>query len=141
MTATIKPAWTPLNIGLMILGFVLFWPLGLAMLGWMMFGERIQDWWAQNREAPFAGLAGHANTAWQQRSQASGWQGGWTGSSGNAAFDAYRRETLDRLEAERRRLEDEQRQFGDFLKNLHKARDQDEFNRFMAERRANTGPA
>ena len=67
------------------------------------------------------------------------WQPSWQGSSGNAAFDAYRRETLDRLEAERRRLDDEQRAFGEFLKNLHRARDQEEFNRFMEERRTQTG--
>jgi Protein of unknown function (DUF2852) len=130
MTATIKPAWTVLNVGLMLLGFLLYWPLGLAMLGWMIFGERIQDWWARNREAPFAGLVGDNVRQWQPS---------WQGSSGNAAFDTYRRETLDRLEAERRRLEDEQRAFGEFLKNLHRARDQEEFNRFMEERRTQTG--
>jgi hypothetical protein len=129
MTATIKPAWTVLNVGLMLLGFILYWPLGLAMLGWMIFGERIQDWWARNREAPFAGLVGDNVRQWQP----------WQGSSGNAAFDAYRRETLDRLEAERRRLEDEQRAFGEFLQNLRRARDQEEFNRFMEERRTETG--
>ena len=49
-------------------------------------------------------------------------------SSGNRAFDDYRRETL-------RRLEDEQREFKEFLERLRFAKDRDEFDQFMAERR------
>ncbi len=30
-SALIRPAWTPATIALMVLGFVVFWPLGLAM--------------------------------------------------------------------------------------------------------------
>ena len=49
------------------------------------------------------------------------------GSSGNRAFDEYREETL-------RRLEDEQREFTEFLDRLRHARDKAEFDQFMAER-------
>lgn len=49
--------------------------------------------------------------------------------SGNAAFDAYRDDTL-------KRLNEEQREFGAFMERLKRARDQEEFERFMAERRA-----
>jgi hypothetical protein len=58
-------------------------------------------------------------------------QGGWFGSSsssGNRAFDDYRSETL-------KRLEDEQREFKDFLERLRFAKDRDEFDQFMAARR------
>ena len=56
--------------------------------------------------------------------------GGWGRgpSSGNRAFDEYRSETL-------RRLEDEQREFQDFLGRLRMARDKAEFDQFMADRR------
>jgi len=57
--------------------------------------------------------------------------GNWWGnppSSGNRAFDEYRAETL-------RRLEDEQREFREFLDRLRHARDKAEFDQFMAERR------
>jgi hypothetical protein len=50
-------------------------------------------------------------------------------SSGNHAFDEYRTETL-------RRLEEEQREFREFLDRLRFARDKTEFDQFMAERRA-----
>jgi hypothetical protein len=49
-------------------------------------------------------------------------------SSGNRAFDEYRAETL-------RRLEDEQRDFREFLDRLRHAKDKAEFDQFMAERR------
>ena len=48
--------------------------------------------------------------------------------SGNRAFDEYRMETL-------RRLEEEQREFRDFLDRLRMAKDKAEFDQFMAERR------
>jgi len=53
--------------------------------------------------------------------------------SGNQAFDEYRAETL-------RRLEDEQREFRDFLTHLRTAKDKAEFDQFMAERRARFAP-
>ena len=49
-------------------------------------------------------------------------------SSGNRAFDEYRMETL-------RRLEEEQKDFRDFLERLRHAKDKAEFDQFMTERR------
>jgi hypothetical protein len=50
------------------------------------------------------------------------------GATGNRAFDEYRAETL-------RRLEEEQREFMEFLDRLRHAKDKAEFDEFMAERR------
>ncbi len=50
-----------------------------------------------------------------------------TASTGNAAFDAYRTETI-------RRLEEEQEAFEAFLKRLRDAKDKQEFDAFMEER-------
>jgi hypothetical protein len=56
--------------------------------------------------------------------------GRWHGpASGNRAFDEYREETL-------RRLEQEQREFVEFLDRLRQAKDKREFDEFMAERRS-----
>ncbi len=48
-------------------------------------------------------------------------------SSGNAAFDAYKADTL-------RRLEEEQDSFESFMRRLRDAKDKAEFDQFMAER-------
>jgi hypothetical protein len=64
---------------------------------------------------------------WAQQQQARpAYQGA---SSGNRAFDEYRTETL-------RRLEEEEREFRDFLDRLRHAKDKAEFDQFMGERRA-----
>ena len=74
--------------------------------------------------------------AGQARRYGCSWQKGFRhlSSTGNRAFDEYRAEAL-------RRLEDEQKEFTEFLDRLRKARDQNEFDQFMAERRNRAGGA
>lgn len=129
-TAIIKPEWSFVTIGLMVLGFILFWPLGLAMLAYILWGEK------------FGGSAEKAES-WvnEKRKWAKGRRCGSRSrmsrhSSGNAAFDDYREEQMKRLDEERRRLDDEINEFQDYMHNLHKARDREEFDRFMQERGA-----
>ncbi|TIX06797.1 MAG: DUF2852 domain-containing protein, partial [Mesorhizobium sp.] len=40
-TALIRPAWTPATIALMVIGFMVFWPLGFAMLAYIIWGDRL----------------------------------------------------------------------------------------------------
>jgi len=54
--------------------------------------------------------------------------------SGNAAFDDYRDRELKRLEEERRRLDEDLRDFEGYMNDLRRARDQEEFDRYMRER-------
>jgi len=107
-----KPAW----IAVMVLGFIVFWPIGLAILGYMIWSGRMGCW----KKNGF-GEMGKARGRWYGPM-------GRNASSGNSAFDEYREETI-------RRLEDEQKEFQDFLERLRKARDKAEFDQFMAERR------
>ena len=121
--------WHPGWIVLMILGFIFWWPVGLIILG-IVIGSRKMGCWS-----------GRGYDRWQDRMQdkmdrvrtkMEGF-GGWGGSSGNRAFDDYRAETL-------RRLEDEQREFREFLQRLRMAKDKAEFDQFMAERRNRPEP-
>ena len=111
-----KPAW----IVLMILGFWAWWPLGLAILAFTIGSGRMGCW---NH---------HGMNRWQDkmdrmRSKVD-WWGAAPPSSGNRAFDEYRADTL-------RRLQEEQREFKEFLQRLRFAKDRAEFDQFMAERR------
>ena len=64
----------------------------------------------------------------RMRAAAERWgAGGYRAATGNRAFDEYRAETL-------RRLEEEQREFMEFLDRLRHAKDKVEFDQFMAER-------
>jgi Protein of unknown function (DUF2852) len=116
-----KPAW----IILMILAFVWWWPLGLAILAFMIGSGRMGCW---NHN----GMSRWQNKMERMQAKMDRMRGGgdWWGpsSSGNRAFDDYRTETL-------KRLEEEQREFKEFLQRLRFAKDRDEFDQFMAERR------
>ncbi|MBO0347209.1 DUF2852 domain-containing protein [Roseibium sp. CAU 1637] len=124
-TSAIKPAWTPLTTGLMILGFVAFWPLGLAMLAYILWGDRFQD------------MARDAKSQWN-RSPMKGCMNQMNGNgyarTGNVAFDDYRERELKRLEEERAKLETMRNEFDEFLRELRRTKDQGEFDRFMADR-------
>jgi len=132
-TAIIKPQWGPLTIALMVLGFVLWWPLGLAMLAYILWGEM------------FGGSAEKAqgfvnrSRAWADKSCGPGRHSfrGFGNSSGNAAFDDYRSEQLRRLEEERKRLDEEVHAFHEYMRNLRMAKDREEFDRFMRDRNGN----
>lgn len=99
-----KGAW----IAAMILGFIFFWPLGLALLAYMIWSKRM-----------FSGSCARRNHRNRFRNTFR--------SSGNTAFDAYKADTLTRLE-------EEQKNFEDFLARLREAKDKAEFDEFLDER-------
>ncbi|CUH66643.1 hypothetical protein TG4357_02537 [Thalassovita gelatinovora] len=100
-----KGAW----IAAMVLGFVFFWPVGLALLFYMIWSKQMFGKNCRHR----AHRTQHGFHAMK--------------SSGNTAFDAYKTDTL-------RRLEHEQDDFEAFLQRLRDAKDKAEFDEFMDER-------
>ena len=123
-----KPAW----IALMVLSFIVFWPLGLATLFFLIWSGRMGC-----RHYGAGAAPGRGPGRWWQDAEGAArrWSGGgYARSSGNWAFDEYRTETL-------RRLEQEQQEFREYLERLRHAKDKAEFDQFMAERgRRNGGP-
>ena len=124
-TALIRPAWTPATIALMVLGFVVFWPLGLAMLAYILWGDRLDGFKRDvNRKTDgfFASCRGrHAHHRGYGR-------------TGNIAFDEWREKELERLAEERQKLDETLKEFDSYARELRRAKDQEEFSRFMAER-------
>ncbi|MEM7721023.1 MAG: DUF2852 domain-containing protein [Pseudomonadota bacterium] len=98
-----KGAW----IAAMVLGFIFFWPVGLALLAYMIWSKRMFNSSCSSRRAAMS----------RHKFQ----------SSGNTAFDAYKADML-------KRLEDEQDAFEAFLQRLRDAKDKSEFDQFMDER-------
>ena len=131
-TALIRPDWTPATIALMVLGFVVFWPLGLAMLAYILFGERLQAF-KRDANEKFDGFARTCRGGGRWRNN--GW--GHHQASGNMAFDDWRKAELDRIEEERRKLDEMRSEFDAYMRELRRARDQEEFDRFMRERNSN----
>ncbi len=98
-----KGAW----IAAMVVGFIFVWPVGLAILFYMIWSGRMscsKRGWGRS----------HRNSL--------------SGSTGNTAFDEYREETL-------KRLEDEQSAFVGFLEKLRRAKDKAEFDQFIDDRK------
>ena len=135
---------------LMVLGFVWWWPVGLLILAFLIAKGKL-GWWGHSvyaGEGPMLNWERRGDR-WDRkiarmqekmdrvRGRMDRFRGGgdWfaPASSGNRAFDDYRSETL-------KRLEDEQREFKDFLGRLRFAKDRAEFDQFMTERR-NRPPA
>ena len=109
-----KGAW----IGLTILAFWMFWPIGLAMLIFLMCSGRTRAWKCESR-----------GRWYNMERTGGGWgRGSRPSTSGNAAFDEYKTQTL-------KRLEDEQKEFVEYLEKLRAAKDKSEFDQFMADRR------
>ena len=132
--------WSAWEIGAMVAGFVVFWPLGLLALfvKWKN-GEMWRG--ASEGNAPWNAIHFKKPDFESWKSAAPSWRAsGFTG-TGNAAFDDYKREAMRQLDEERKRLDDEQRHFRDFVEKLRRAKDQDEFERFMAERRQVQDPS
>jgi hypothetical protein len=119
--------WSALNIVLMIVGFAVFWPLGLAMLAWIIWGDEI----ARKTEE----LKGQFRSF---SDRAPSFRTGPFRDTGNVAFDEYRERELKRLNEERRKLDEMRAEFESFLKELRRVKDQEEFDRFMADFRNRT---
>lgn len=126
-TALIRPAWTPATIALMVIGFMLFWPLGLAMLAYILWGDRLGEF---KRDVNRATDGMFANCRHARRSHAR---------TGNIAFDEWREQELERLAEERRKLEAMRDEFDDYVRELRRAKDKEEFDRFMNERKSGQG--
>ena len=128
-----KPAW----IALMILAFFVYWPWHFAVLAFLIWREHMGCWTYADVAAGKVAARGlrvrPTGRVLVSMSGAGTWWQPEPTSSGNRAFDDYRKDTL-------RRLEDEQREFHDFLARLRLAKDKAEFDQFMAERRNRPSP-
>jgi hypothetical protein len=105
-----KGAW----IVAMILGFIFFWPVGLALLAYMIWSKRMFSKGCAHRY--------NRGSRYEVRLHRHGFR-----SSGNSAFDAYKSDTLNRLERE-------QEEFESFLERLRTSKDKSEFDQYLEER-------
>ena len=123
--------WHPLRIVLIVLGFMLWWPIGLAILIFTL-GSRKMGCWSHERFENRMQRMQDKMERMRGRMERHGFGFG-PPTSGNRAFDEYRMETL-------RRLEEEQQEFRDFLARLRHAKDKEEFDAFMAQHRPRPTP-
>jgi len=129
-SALIRPAWTPVTIAMMIIGFMIFWPLGLAMIAYILWGDRLDEF----KSSVNSKTDGFAKN-W---SRDCGSGRGRSARSGNVAFDEWRESEIDRLREERRKLEEMRSEFEEHIQELRRTKDKKEFDQFMDSYKRNT---
>lgn len=104
-----KGAW----ICVMVLGFIFFWPIGLGILFFLLWSNRMGK-----KKSPLGKMSAKLGLK----------------STKNTAFESYKHETISRLKQE-------QKEFESFLDRLRHSKDKAEFDQFMAERERDTNSA
>jgi hypothetical protein len=127
----LETPWHPGWIIVTVLGFLIWWPIGLALLFFTLGSRKMGCWNHQDRWANKMERMQYKMERMKNRMER-GFPFG-PPSSGNRAFDEYRMETL-------RRLEEEQKEFREFLDRLRHAKDKEEFDLFMAQHRSRPNP-
>ena len=120
--------WHPGWIAVTILGFLIWWPIGLGLLFFTLGSRKMGCWSHQDRWSNKMERMQYKMERMRNRMERHGFPFG-SPSSGNRAFDEYRSDTL-------RRLEEEQVEFKNFLDRLRHAKDKEEFDQFMAQHRS-----
>ena len=108
--------WSGTNIAAMVIGFVLFWPLGLFMLYWIFKGRDVTD------------MRRHFGEKWNR------FKGnGATGASGtdNQVFNEYQQTQFDRIREIKDEIKERARRFAEFRSDAKRRADEEEFRRFM----------
>lgn len=125
--------WKPLDIALLVVAFIVFWPLGLVVLAWKIWNDRQpnpQDL-EQVLRVGFERLQAGFDS--MMASFGAGAPAGVPPVTGNEAFDAHIREEWARVEADRRRIEEEVEAFRAFLAR-ERSGGHETYERFRASR-------
>lgn len=130
-------SWRPLEIAAAVAGLIIFWPVGVAFIAWKAVGYPS----ISEMRAEFERKFGMKFGGCSRRGRHSGMRDPGCRPTGNAAFEEYRQRELSRLEEERRKLDEESRQFAEFVEELKRAKDREEFDAYMRRRDQGQQPA
>ena len=114
-----RAQWSGINIAAMVVGFVFFWPAGLAILFWILGGRDVRE------------LPGAVRRQWRAMTgRGEGRERG--GRSGNAVFEDFQQTQYDRINEIREEIRERGRRFAEFRATARRRAEQEEFDRFMA---------
>ena len=115
--------WSAANIAAMVLGFIIFAPIGFVILVWSILGNPVQE------------LPGWVRYQWNRIFR--GNSAGSVKNEDNVIFNEYQQTQHDRI----REIKDEIRKraeaFREFRANSQRRKDQQEFDDFMANKPEN----
>jgi hypothetical protein len=110
--------WSGANIAAMVLGFLVFAPLGFVVLLWTIMGRPIQDLptWVRDKWVQFF-RSGHPRTS---------------NESDNIVFNEYQQTQYDRIHEIKEEIKKRAEAFRTFRFDAKRHKDQQEFEEFMA---------
>ena len=114
--------WSGLNIAAMVVGFVLFWPVGLFLLFWIITGRDVQH------------LPDAARGLWSRVDNA--WRGNgsdFRGPTENVVFNEFQQAQYERIREIKDEIKERTRRFRDFRARARRRADEEEFNQFMSD--------
>lgn len=109
--------WSGTNIAAMVLGFILFAPLGFAVLLWTFAGRPIEE------------LPGWLRDKWRQMFRSGGRSGQ---DSDNLVFNEYQQTQYDRIRELKEEIRRRAEAFRNFRFDAKRRSDRKEFDEFMA---------
>jgi len=116
-----KGNWSPLNIGAMVVGFVLFWPIGLLVLYWNISGRDARD------------LPGAVKQKWSSLFNRTGTkQEDFSATAHNTVFEEFQQTQYDRIAEIKEEIKERARRFNEFRSDAKRRAEEEEFNKFMA---------
>lgn len=118
--------WSGINIAVMVIGFVLFWPVGLLLLYWNITGRDVKD------------LPGVIQEKWSAMFSGSfGRKAGREDSKGaNSVFEEFQQTQYDRIVEIKEEIKSRARSFRDFRANAKRRAEEEEFKEFMSSDRS-----
>lgn len=110
--------WSGMNIAAMVLGFIIFPPLGFAVLVWALLGRPVQELpgWVRDKWHQYFG-AGRAISS---------------GDSDNVIFNEYQQTQYDRIQEIKDEIRRRADAFRSFRFDAKRRKDQQEFDDFMS---------
>lgn len=115
--------WSGINIATMVAGFVLFWPVGLFILYWILTRRDVSELpqWTRQQWSRVAGMWGGNGGCSKE------------GHSDNPVFNEFQQTQYDRINEIKEEIKMRARRFADFRSSAKRRADEEEFNRFMDE--------
>ena len=114
-----KGNWSGINIAAMVIGFILFWPLGLVVLYWNITGRNLKDL-PDAVQALWAKFFNSDQRAEYEQGE-------------NSVFDEYQQTQFDRIKEIKDEIKDRARRFNLFRADASRRIEEKEFKDFMSK--------
>ncbi len=112
--------WSAANITAMVLGFIIFAPIGFVILVWSILGNPVQE------------LPSWIRSQWNRFFRGGSFKP--VNSEENVVFNEYQETQHDRIREIKEEIRKRAEAFGEFRTNAQRRKDQKEFDDFMANK-------